>query len=149
MVVTRYKRPIGYSRFGFDLFNEFLNTFNSIQHMEESSNINDFIPSVNTRESDDAYHIEVDLPGVDKKDVDINIEENILTISGKRELKKEQREDDYYKIESSYGSFSRSFTLPQKIDLEKIEAEFNNGVLEVVIPKQNIIEEKSKKIEIK
>ena len=147
MIVTRYKRPIGYSRFGLDLFNEFLNSVNSMQNTQETV-ISDFNPSVNTRESQDSYHIEVDLPGIKKDDVDINIEDNILTISGKREIKNEQKEENYYKIESSYGTFSRSFTLPQKIDTTKIEGEFTDGVLEVVIPKQNILEE-SKKIEIK
>ncbi len=150
MTITRYKRPIHtYSRYqGFDLLNEFLSSFNNLQTTQQEAVVNDFSPSVNTRESQDSYHIEVDLPGIKKDDVDINIEDNILTISGKREIKNEQKEENYYKIESSYGSFSRSFTLPQKIDTSKIEAEFTDGVLEVVIPKQNILEE-SKKIEIK
>jgi HSP20 family protein len=64
-------------------------------------------------------------------------------------MKKETKEDDYYKIESSYGSFSRSFTLPEKVDVENIKASFANGVLEIEIPKQKVVAKKIKKIDIK
>ena len=148
MLVTRYKRPIAnpYTR-SFDLMNEFFKTFEQMQ--EESSNLMDFNPNVNTRESDEAYYIEVDLPGIKKENVDISVEDNILTISGSREYKEEVKEEDYYKIESRYGNFSRSFTLPEKVDVENIHASSTDGVLEVVIPKLKVITEKSKKIEIK
>ena len=145
MLITRYKRP---EQRGVDIFNEFLNNLGTY-NQNTKENIVDFNVLVNTRQSDDAYHIEVDLPGIKKEDVDINIEENILTISGKRELKNEVKEENYYKIESSYGTFSRSFTLPQKIDLDKIEASTHDGVLEITIAKQKELVNKSKKIEIK
>ena len=150
MIITRYKRPINtYNRYhGFDLLNEFLSNVQNSQN-NETENIIDFNPLVNTREANDTYHIEMDLPGIKKDDVDISVEDNILTISGKREIKNEAKEENYYKIESAYGSFSRSFTLPQKIDIDKIKAKSKDGVLEVIIPKQKVIANKSKKIEIK
>jgi len=150
MLFTRYKNPIqSYNNYSnISLLNEFINSALSANN-EVSENVSDFYPSINTREANDAYYIEIDLPGVKKDEVDINVEDNILTISGKREVKKEQKDENYYKIESHYGTFSRSFTLPQKIDLDKIKAKSENGVLEVCIPKQEESKNKIKKIEIK
>ena len=79
----------------------------------------------------------------------MKVEDNILTISGERKVKKEVKEEDYYKLESSFGSFSRSFTLPEKVDTENIHANTADGVLEVVIPKLETAESKAKKIEVK
>ena len=108
-----------------------------------------FIPNVNTREADDAYYIEVDLPGVKKEDIDIKVDENVLTISGVRKLKEEQKEEEFYKVESMYGKFERSFSLPEDADVDNIEAHSENGVLEIKIPKVQKVENKPKKIEIK
>lgn len=138
MALTRYNR-------GYDLFNEFFKQF----EQEEAKEVFDFTPSVNTREGEDAYYIDVDLPGVKKEDVEINVDENLLTIKGKRETKEEVEKEDYYRIESAYGTFSRSFTLPEKVDVEKIEAKSDDGVLEIVIPKLKVIKESTKKIQIK
>jgi HSP20 family protein len=120
-----------------------------MDQQKEVSNMVDFKPKVNTIEGKGAYHIEVDLPGVKKEDISVNVEDNILTISGERKVKTEVKEEDYYKVESSYGSFSRSFTLPEKVDIENIHANSEDGVLEVVIPKLEVVENKSKKIDIK
>ncbi len=109
----------------------------------------DFIPTVNTREGDDAYYIEVDLPGVKKEDININVEDNTLTISGERKIEQEHKEDNFYKVESVYGKFERSFTLPEDVDTDKIEAKSENGVLEIKIPKVAKVEKTPKKIEIK
>ncbi len=148
MIITKYKKPVyPYSQLrGLDLFNEFLNRF---EQRGEHTPIVDFNPSVNTREENETYYIEVDLPGIKKENVEINVDNNILTISGKREFKEEIKEENYYRIESSYGSFSRSFTLPEKVDIENIKASSVDGVLEVVIPKLKVIENNIKKIEIK
>jgi HSP20 family protein len=120
-----------------------------MEQRKDVSNLVDFKPNVNTIEGKNAYHIEVDLPGVKKEDIHVNIEDNVLTISGERKVKNEVKEEDYYKVESSYGSFSRSFTLPEKVDVENIHANSEDGVLEVVIPKLEVVENKAKKIEIK
>lgn len=147
MIITKYKRPVyPYSQLrGLDLFNEFLNRF---EQRGEHTPIVDFNPNVNTREDEHGYSIEVDLPGIKKEDVEINVDNNILTISGKREFKEEIKEENYYKIESRYGSFSRSFTLPQKVDIENIKASSVDGVLEVFIPKLTVTQNNIKKIEI-
>ncbi len=147
MLVTRYNKPVYRDR-RFDIFNELLNTFNEAQTADEPREIMDFVPAVNTREASDAYYIEVDLPGVKKEDVDVSVDKNVLTISGKREVSNEIKEDDYYRVESAYGKFSRSFTLPENVDVEKIKASNEDGVLEIVIPKQEVIKDTTKKIEI-
>ena len=148
MYVTRYN-PINEFRDlrrRFDIFNSIVN---SVETNRDEGMLVAFVPSVNTREGEYAYHVEIDLPGIKKEDIDIDVENNVLTISGEREIKDEMKEDDYYKIESRYGKFSRSFTLPEKVDTENIHAESKDGVLEVVVPKLKEIEKKAKKIKIK
>lgn len=98
-------------------------------------NVSTFTPSVNTREGEFAYHVDVDLPGVKKEDIKVNLKENVLTISGERHTKEEVKQEDYYRIETRFGKFSRSFTLPDDADIENIDASSDNGVLEVIIPK--------------
>ena len=139
MLVTRYRNP------AISLFEEFVNNFEKSQPQQE---VFDFVPAVNTREGDDAYYVDVDLPGVKKEDVEISVDENVLTIKGKRETKEEVNEENYYRIESRYGTFSRSFTLPEKVDVENIKASSEDGVLEIVIPKQTVLKDSVKKIEI-
>ena len=146
MLVKRYE-PFNDIRKSFDLVNAIINTIGE-QSTAEQQEVVDFRPKVNTRETDEAYHIEVELPGVKKKDVDISVDGNVLTISGERNVRDEVKDEDYHKVESRYGIFSRSFTLPEKVDIENIEAEFVNGVLEIAIPKLKV-DNSSKKIEIK
>jgi HSP20 family protein len=145
MLVTKYN-PYTESRRGFDLLSTLMQTLDPVR---EETAISAFVPRVNTREGEYAYHVELDLPGIKKEDIEITTEDNVLTISGERKMKEEIKEDDYYKVESTYGKFSRSFTLPEKIDVENIHAESKDGVLEVVIPKLKEEEIKPKKIEIK
>lgn len=116
--------------------------------INQSEGINGFVPIVNTREGEYAFHIDVDLPGVNKEDIKIDIDNNVLTISGERKTKNEVKEEDYHKVETTFGRFSRSFTLPDSIDKENIEAISNDGVLEVIMPKRKEIEDR-KTIKIK
>lgn len=111
--------------------------------------LSDFSPSVNTREGDYAYHIDIDLPGVKKEDISVKVEGSVLTLKGERKTKEEVKKEDYYKMESSFGSFSRSFTLPDNVDAENIHAENKDGVLEITLPKKERKEESAKKIEVK
>ena len=148
MLVTRYNPYNDLDiRKGFEVLHSLMNQFDPVR--EDSSSIASFIPAVNTREGEDAYYVELDLPGIKKEDIEITTEDNVLTISGERKYKDEVKEDDYYKVESRYGKFSRSFTLPEKIDVENIHAESSDGVLEVIIPKLKEEDTKPKKIEIK
>ena len=121
---------------------------NYVPAVQNDKGINAFTPSVNTREDEKAYYIEVDLPGVKKEDIKVDIKDNTLTISGERKFKEEVKEEDYYKIETSIGKFSRIFTLPDDADVENIDAKSENGVLEIVIPKVKK-EESVKTIEVK
>ena len=142
----------------FDPFREFANLqermeyfnrlFNGMQESETRVKL-DFVPTVNTREADDAYYIEVDLPGVKKEDVSIDVNENVITISGERKVEEERKDDEFYRVESVYGKFERSFTLPDDVDTDNIEAEMNDGVLTVKIPKVQVVDKAPKKIEIK
>ena len=79
-----------------------------------------FVPTVNTREGEFAYHVDVDLPGVKKEDIKVDLNKGVLTISGERKTKEEVKQEDYYKIETYFGKFSRSFTLPDNVDIENI-----------------------------
>lgn len=115
----------------------------------EENALSGFTPVVNTREGEFAYHVEADLPGVKKEDISVETKDNVLTISGERKHKDEVKKEDYYKLESSYGKFVRSFTLPKGVDAENIKASCENGVLEVVIPKLTKKSEEKKKIKVK
>jgi HSP20 family protein len=93
-----------------------------------------WIPAMDLVETKDAYILRADLPGLGSDDVKIELEDNVLTISGERKTQQEQRTDGYYRFERAAGSFARSLTLPQGIDAERIEASFTDGVLEITIP---------------
>ena len=101
----------------------------------ENNNISTFTPSVNTREDSKGYYIEVDLPGVKKENINIDLNDKVLTISGERKFKEKVKKENYYKIETAFGKFERSFSIPEDADIENIEAKNENGVLEVFIPK--------------
>ncbi len=113
--------------------------------------VNAFVPTVNTREDENAYIVEVDLPGVKKEDIKVNIdpEKRTLTISGERKFKQEVKKEDYYKIESSYGKFMRTFSLPENVDVEHIDAKTEEGVLEITLPKIKKEETEVKEIPVK
>lgn len=91
--------------------------------------------------------IHAELPGMKKDDIDIHVENNILTIRGKRERKEEIKEDSYFRSERAYGQFSRSFSLPTSVDVKKIAAEYKDGVLALRLPKAD--EAKPRQIEVK
>ncbi|MBN2870765.1 MAG: Hsp20/alpha crystallin family protein [Campylobacterales bacterium] len=108
-----------------------------------------FTPSVNTREGEFAYHIDVDLPGVKKEDISVKIDNNILTLKGERKSKEEVKEENYYKMESSFGCFTRSFTIPDNVDTENVHAENRDGVLEITLPKKEKKNKSAKEIKVK
>jgi HSP20 family protein len=94
-----------------------------------------WVPAMDLVETDDHLVLRADLPGMSKDDVNIEVKDNVLTVSGERKAEHEDKTDGYYRIERAFGSFSRSLTLPQGIDTSSINAEFTDGVLEVRIPK--------------
>jgi len=94
-----------------------------------------WVPPVDLVEAEDHFVLKADLPGLSEGDVNIEVQDGALTISGERKAEHEQREKGWYRIERSFGRFSRSLTLPDGVDPERIEASFNHGVLDVRIPK--------------
>ncbi|MDX8406986.1 MAG: Hsp20/alpha crystallin family protein [Mariprofundaceae bacterium] len=92
-------------------------------------------PSVDIRETNDALLIQAELPGIEKKDIHLEVKDGVLSISGERRYEKDVTEENAHRIERSYGRFSRSFRLPPNIDANKVEASMNNGVLEISLPK--------------
>jgi HSP20 family protein len=93
-------------------------------------------PHVDIRETDDALLVQAELPGIDKKDVHLEVKDGVLTLSGERRYEKDVKEENVHRVERAYGSFSRSFSLPTNIDTGKVDANMENGVLEVRLPKR-------------
>ena len=106
----------------------------------------DLSPRIDISETDAAYKIEAELPGINQKEIDVKIDNNILTIKGKKEDIKEEKEKNYHLRERYYGAFQRSISLPNNIEPEKIKASFENGVLNISVPKND--KRPPKKIEI-
>ncbi len=115
---------------------------------EVLSNVASHLPFANlAKKKSGDFHIEVDLPGVKKENISVNIDDNILTVTGVREMKKEVKRDDYYLLESSFGRFERSFSVPEGIDTQKISAEYHDGRLVIDLEKEERL--KPKAIEVK
>ena len=104
-------------------------------------------PALDISERKDAYLVTVEVPGVTADDLDITLEDGLLTIQGERQFASESSERQYHRVERRYGSFRRSITLPSQVQADAIEASFENGVLEVVVPKAE--EAKPKKITVR
>ena len=107
------------------------------------------LPAVDVAETDKAYEITAELPGLDEKNVEVKVAGGVLTIKGEKQEEKEEKKKDYYLSERSYGSFQRSFQVPDGVDADKIEANFKNGVLTVTLPKSAEAQKAEKKIEVK
>lgn len=109
----------------------------------------EIMPAVDMSEKPNAYEIAAELPGLEEKDVEVKLANGVLTIKGEKREEKEEKEKDYYLSERRYGSFVRSFRLPEGIDESKIEATFAKGVLTVTLPKTAEAKSEEKKISIK
>lgn len=107
----------------------------------------DWLPSVDISETDTEYYIQAELPGLNKGDVKITLEDGVLTLQGERKQEKEEKGTRYHRVERSYGRFVRSFALPDSVDEAKVSAEFKDGVLQIHLPKSE--QAKPKAIEVK
>ena len=105
-------------------------------------------PAVDIYETDKEIVMKAELPEMQEKDIAIKVEDNILVVSGERRMEKEVKEENYHRIERSYGNFHRSFTLPQTVDRENIKASYKDGVLKVVIQKKEEVKPKQIKIDV-
>ncbi len=126
------------------LFDSFFPT--SRESSDGSESQASWAPRTDLIETEDAYHIRLDLPGVTKDDVKINLHDNTLSVSGKRDAEAEDESAEFVRVERTFGHFYRSFSLPRTINAEGISASFNNGVLTVAVPKSE--ESKPRQIEI-
>ena len=106
-----------------------------------------FAPNVDIAENEDFYMISADLPGMKKDEIEVAVKDGVLTLSGERHRESESTDAGYHRVEKTYGQFKRSFQLPTKIDEEKIQARHEDGVLEVLIPKTEMSQTKSVKVE--
>jgi HSP20 family protein len=95
-----------------------------------------FEVAVDIREEDDAFFVDAEVPGLSAEDVKVDVEKNVLTLSGERKVEKEESEGSYRRVERQYGSFTRSFTLPETVDTENISADLKEGVLALRLPKK-------------
>lgn len=107
------------------------------------------MPAVDVSETDDAYEITVELPGIDEKDVEVKLANGILTIKGEKQEEKEEKQKGYHMRERSFGSFQRSFQVPDGVDVDKINASFTKGLLSVTLPKSAEAQKAEKQIAVK
>ncbi len=123
--------------------------FASYADREEGSSVvaADWLPAVDIREEPERFVITADVPGVEPNEIDINMENGVLTISGEKQTESEEELKNYKRVERTRGSFYRRFTLPESADADRINARFSNGVLEIVIPKQERVQPRKIAIE--
>ena len=119
---------------------------NVLEHSGEESNLTSWAPAVDIYETEHELVVKADLPEVDPKELDIRVENNLLTIRGERKFEKKVNEENYLRVERAYGSFSRSFSLANTVNSEAIKADYQDGVLTLTIPKRE--EAKPKQIKV-
>lgn len=113
---------------------------------DESLATSTFAPAVDVYEDEHNVTLKIEVPGIDEKDISVSLENNTLTVHGERKIEKEEKEENYRRVESQYGSFTRTFNLPPAVDSEKVSAIYDKGVLKVTLPKK--AEAKPKQIKV-
>ena len=113
---------------------------------EETLTAGAFVPPVDIYEDEHSVQLKLEVPGIDEKDLDVKVENNTLTITGERKFEKEEKEENFRRVERRYGSFTRSFTLPNTVNTEDINARYENGVLKIQLAKR--AEAKPKQIKV-
>ena len=125
------------------LFHE---SFHSSEGRDESLATSNFAPAVDVYEDEHSVTLKIEVPGIDEKDIDVRIENRTLTVHGERKFEKEEKEENYRRVERQYGSFSRTFTLPNTVDTENVSADYEKGVLKIKLTKK--AEAKPKQIKV-
>src|SRR5277367_6257494 len=113
---------------------------------DEALTSTSFAPAVDVYEDEHQVSLKLEVPGIDEKDIDVRVENNTLTVHGERKIEKEEKEENYRRVERHYGTFTRTFTLPQTVDTEKVSANYDKGVLKINLPKK--AEAKPKQIKV-
>jgi HSP20 family protein len=103
-------------------------------------------PAVDIFETESEIMVKAELPGIERKDIALNLDNNVLTLKGERKFEKETRQENYHRIERSYGVFSRAFSIPAIVDEEKIRADYKDGILTIALPKKEQVKPKQIKI---
>jgi HSP20 family protein len=115
---------------------------------EESLTTSSFAPPVDVYEDEHNVTLKIEVPGIDEKDIDVRIENNVLTVHGERKFEKEEKEENFRRVERQYGSFTRTFTLPPTVDAEKVSANYDRGILKIVLPKKAEAKPKQVKVNV-
>lgn len=147
MAIVRWEpfRDLVSSQREFDrLFKEAFNPFFG----ESDLSTRTWAPPVDIYENENDIVLKAELPGVDPKDVEVRVEDNTLYLKGERKFEKEVKEESYHRVERSYGSFARSFSLPSSINAEKVKAEYKDGLLTLTLPKREEAKPKTIKIDV-
>jgi len=140
-----------------DPFREFTSLQGRLNHLfqasvgegrDESLTAGTFAPAVDVYEDDHGVTLKIEAPGIDEKDIDVRVENNVLTVSGERKFEKEEKEENYRRVERRYGSFSRSFTLPNTVDTENVSAVYDKGMLKIKLAKKAEAKPKQVKINV-
>ena len=113
---------------------------------DESLTTSTFAPAVDVYEDEHKVSLKIEVPGIEEKDIDVRVENNTLTVHGERKIEKEEKEENYRRVERQYGSFTRTFTLPQTVDTDNVSANYEKGVLKITLPKK--AEAKPKQIKV-
>ncbi len=146
MNVVKFNPAFPTTRFS-DLFENFFNR--SLSEMF-GNNVAYNVPSVNVKETDGMYELEVAAPGLEKEDFNVSVDNGYLTISAKREKSEETKDDNYTRREFNYTAFSRSFSLPENVNADNVAATYKNGILHITLPKREVAKvETGRVIEIK
>jgi HSP20 family protein len=119
-----------------------------VQYGQESLTTGAFVPPVDIYEDEHSIQLKMEVPGVDEKDLDIKVENNTLTVTGERKFEKEEKEENFHRVERRYGSFTRSFTLPTTVSTEDIKADYAQGVLKITLAKRTEAKPKQIKVNI-
>ena len=129
-----------------DRMNRLFRESSGAEGREEFLNNTSFAPPVDVYEDEHNVTLKIEVPGIDEKDIDVRIENNVLTVHGERKFEKEEKEENFRRVERQYGSFTRSFTLPNTVDSENISADYDKGVLKIRLGKK--AEAKPKQIKV-
>jgi HSP20 family protein len=113
---------------------------------DESLTTSSFAPAVDVYEDEHKVTLKIEVPGIDEKDIDVRVENNTLTVHGERKIEKEEKDENYRRVERQYGAFTRTFTLPTTVDTDNVSATYDKGVLKVSLPKK--AEAKPKQIKV-
>jgi HSP20 family protein len=123
----------------------FQDSFGSVNR-DEALTTSTFVPPVDIYEDEHNITLKIEVPGIDQKDIDVRLENNTLTVRGERKFEKEEKEENFHRVERRYGSFFRAFTLPNTVDTENVSADYDNGVLNIKLAKK--AEAKPKQIKV-